>query len=284
MAKKPGTPAWKAGRVWQAIKAGSLKDVRPIPGTRILWVGEGRLRLTWTEDGVKKHTQIRVRRRYLHPRWIPLADETLLAQIASLSKEGLAAQGILRLDGNDYRILIYQQLDDMFSLQRQIEKHILPRYEEEQEKLWGTLEQIKKPGTELEQLIFGRLDQIVAIRPHMAGRAEAVRLRIESIRKRQAHIKDALLMLLEQAPLGERGEPLEGRYLKGAVRGIVDSLAHHHKDLAVIATDVALARDTRWAQFYLERAIAKLCLQELGAAREHLQKAVSRLQWKATAK
>lgn len=147
VAKKEGTPTLTAERVWRAVRDGSLV-VKPIPGTRMLQVVRGRIRLTWGKEGKKDHAQIRLSSIYLNPRWIPLPDNYPTEKLEGLDDRKRAAKGVVRVEDGSFRLLIYQQLDNLFSLLRQIEKHISPQYGEEEDELWG---------------LFGRVDSREAL-------------------------------------------------------------------------------------------------------------------------
>lgn len=279
MAKPQGVPALTAQRVWEAIKRGSLK-VEVIPGTRMLRVIKGRIRLSWQVGDLVKHARIRRTRIYLNPRWIPLPIGFDVSKILGLSREELARQGIIRLKNGDYRRLIYQQLDDPFSLLRQIEEHIMPRYGQEEEELWGLFSSVDLRATlglssapeDLQEAILGRVDQIGVIKTHLSGRSKAVEERIRKLKRLQQHVRGALGMILDLIP-----EQTEGT--EGYVIGLINSLQRHYDSLTLLLEDNPLVHSTRWARYHIQKARHNLERHEFNQARDHLQKAVSYLQW-----
>lgn len=279
MAKPNEVPAFTAERVWKAIQDGSLR-VQVIPGTRLLWVERGRIRLTWREDGRVKRARVRLRRVYLHPRWRPLPVRFDISEIVGISREELARKGIIRLKNGEYRQLIYQWLNDPFSLQRQIDEHIMPRYEQEEEELWSLFSQVDLRAIlgltavpeEMQEVILGRVDQIGVIRTHLKGRSRAVEERINKLRRLQNYVRGALLMILDLIP--ERAEGMEG-YIIGLGR----SLDRHYDQLGFLLGDNPFAHSARWARYHIQKAGVDLSKHEFDDAHRHIEKAIEHLQW-----
>lgn len=281
MAKKEGTRALTAQRVWQAVKRGSLK-VKPIPGTRMLKVTGGRIRLTWGEKDEKRHHRVRLKDIYLNPRWIPLPSWYLASKkVTGLSEKNLAARGLIQLDGK-YYLLIYQQLTDLFSLLRQIKEHILPQYGKEEENLWslfGKIDQrevlgLTRSPAELRKAILGRVDSIGIIRTHLAGRGQAVESRIGILRRLQDNLRGALAMYLELVPESKNEESVVG-----TVRGLSASLKGLADRLQPFLNERLFALGARWARYHIGKAASNLTVRRFGEARTHLQKAIAHLKW-----
>lgn len=278
--KKKGTPALLAERVWQAVRDGSLEQVEAVPGTRLLLVRRGRIRLTWRDNGRVRHARTRLRRVWLNPRWIPLPRGFDAAELWGLDHRQLARRGIIRRGRDDFRLLIYQQLNDLPSLLRQLEEHILPQYEREEAELWQLFSRMDLRATlglaeapqDLQDALLGRVEQIGTIRTHMAARAEAVRTRLKRFQRLREHIRGGLEMVLGLLP-----REVADIELEGAVIGIANSLERHHHSLTPLLADEPFAGPARWARYHLREARDDLLRHDFDGAARHLQKAIEHL-------
>ncbi|MBU0535189.1 hypothetical protein KKC62_03405 [Patescibacteria group bacterium] len=277
MAKKEDTPSLTATRVWKAIKAGSL-EVKTIPGTRMLLLVRGRIRLTWREGDKKKHTSRRLRRIYLNPRWISLPKDypIPISELYRFNKEELATLGIVCLKGNDFRLLIYQQLGDLYALLRQLAEHIRPQYSREESNLWKLLNEAGSRKSLIKQValtgaVLERIEQINTIRTHLAGREEATKSRMRRLSRTQKHVRGALQALLELVPTGEE------KNIGGTVTGLGESLLRHHDTLEALLDDNSFAHCARWARYHLRRARECLAMNNFKGTNQHIQKAIKHL-------
>lgn len=278
MAKREDVPALWAFRAWQAIEEKSL-PVEVLPGTRILRVLPGaRIRMTWRKDGTVHHARIRLRSgSYLHPRWItPPTSYEIGGHPIKMSN---IRRGLIRAQG-EWRFLIYQQVRDLLALRDQIAEHILPKYDYEQDELWGLFDRLDlrevfgltTAPQALREAIFGRLDQIGVIRVHMAGRLEAVQWRIEYLNRLLNRTQGALMMFLRMIP--ESSEfPHQGYNL-----GISESLQHHYDTLAALLKDQPFAHYARWVRYHIHYAQHALQVNDLAKARGHLERAIEHLE------
>jgi len=277
MARKKGTPSLTYERVWKAIKAGSL-EVKRISGTKMLLVIKGRVRLTWIERGKLKHTRIRLNRIYLNPRWITLPKNYPVpkAKLRKLEPKERAALGVILTEENELKLLIYQQLDDLYSLERQINQHIKMRLARESNKLWIRLGRAstQEPWKIVEQpaltgYVLGRTKQIDAINTHMSGRKAAVEARLEWLNKVQNLVRDSLEALMGLVPPGAK--------TNGAIKGVNRALSQHYKTLEELLDDKPFSHHARWARHHIKKAQDYLSANDFAATCKHLQKAIDYL-------
>lgn len=279
MAKPKGVPALTAERVWKAVEDGSLV-VEKIPGTRVLRVLKARIRYTWSEDGQRKSKRFTIPAgSYLHPRWNLILDEREVHRLESCDRGEFLRRGILQTS-QGWQRLIYQQVEDIFHLDRQIGAHILPQYDEEQEELWRLLDQIlTQEAGRLRDAIDQRLQTILAIRPHLAGRAEAVSQRLDLIQRRLKHIHRAIEVLLQQPLLTGAIRNRSKEEIVGTILGISRTLTRHHQELVEIRKERPFNRQIGLAQYYLREAIAWLQIGDIFQATAQLKKALPHLVW-----
>jgi hypothetical protein len=277
MAKRDKTPSLTWERVQKGISAGSL-NVDPIPGTSMLLVNWGRVRLTWIEDGKKRHTRIRLTRVYLNPRWIPLPKEYPLKveELGTMGSGELATRGIIRLNEDGYKLLIYQQLNDLYSLQRQFH-HIKPQYLEEEKRLWEILvdlllKRYLDPEEKIPEDIIERLEQIGAITTHLAGRKEAINTRIRRLKNTQINIKGILEKLMELVPSSK-----DEKNVEGTVIGLGNSLEWQIKLLRKLLKDDPFYNSARWAIYHVRHARIWLEYGLYENVTYYLEKAISLL-------
>jgi hypothetical protein len=277
VARKKGTPSLTYERVWKAIRAGSL-EVKRIAGTKMLLVVKGRVRLTWKVKGKLKHTRIRLNRIYLNPRWIalPKGYPVSKSKLRRLEPKERAALGIVLTEKNEVKLLIYQQLDDLYSLERQIDQHIKMRLSRESNKLWALLGRVstQEPLKIVEQpaltgYVLGRTKQIDAINTHMSGRKSAVEARLEWLNKVRNLVRDSLEVLMELLPPDAKAN--------GAIKGINKALSQHYKTLEELLDDKPFSHHARWARHHIKKAQGSLVVNDFVLAYKHLQKAIDYL-------
>jgi len=268
MAKSKDTPALTFERIYKALKAGSLKKVVRIHGTKVLVVVSGRIRRTWVKKGKKKHGRIRLNRVYLNPRWIPLpADYAVsVSELGKMSKKELYPLGIVYIKGS-YKLLIYQQLDDLASLQRQI-KHIKPQYDRKSSELWKRLEKSDPLNTMFASVTLDRIEDIDAISTHLVGREYAVAARLQRLTGIQDFVKGRLVELLELIPKDG------GTQAEGITKGLDDPLSRQHVELERLLDDKPHAHRAGWARYHISKAQERLLENDIKRARRHMQKAI----------
>lgn len=287
MVKKAGTPALRAERVWQAIKDGTLKVTR-VHGTCMLRVLEAtRLHLTWRENGRKKTARVTLPEGwYLNPRWIPLADSEEFADVSQLDKESLRVKGMLRLDDH-VLVLIYQQVEDILHLKRQLKEHILPQYVQEMRKLHNLMDEIESHAlegavagkvlpeeSELLSILRAREQQIGVIRPHIAARGEAVTFSIGQLQILQTRIRRSLESMLRQPVFTQPGLTIP----ENQILGMTQYLRRIYPQLQGLRQR-PLVTQTKWAQYFIKRAMAEILLRDWETAKDYLEKTVKNLQW-----
>jgi len=268
MARKKGTPALTFERVYKAFKAGSLKKVVRIHGTRILIVVSGRIRRTWEKKGKKEHDRSRLNRVYLNPRWIPLPAnyDISVSELGKMSKKELYPLGIVYIKGR-YKLLIYQQLDDLAALQRQI-KHVKPQYDRESGELWKQLEESDPLNTMFTSVTLDRIEDIDAISTHLVGREYAVEARLQRLIGIQDFVKGTLEDLLELIPEDS------GTQAEGIAKSLDDPLSRRHKDLERLLDDKPFAHKARWSRYHLGKSQEFLAINNFKNAQHHMQKAI----------
>ena len=280
MAKRKDTPALTAERVWEALRVGSLK-AETIPGTRMLRVLEGRIRLTWLEGGKKKHARIRLNKIYLNPRWISLPKDypININKLRLMNNDELNSLGIIPIDRNDFKLLIFQQVSDLAALQRQISEHIQEQYARESSRLWGLLEKSSAQGPlkiweqqALTGVVLDRIEEIDTISTHLAARDEAVASIIERLTKLQRHIRGALQTLRGFIP-----DKAAGKKATGAVKGLRNSLKMHYKSLGHMMEDQPFAHRAYWARYHIEKARKYLKEGSFDRTKHHFDKAIKHL-------
>ncbi len=279
MARKKNTPALTWERVWKAIKDGSL-EVKRIPGTRMLLVIKGRIRITWKSRGKVMRTRFRLSKTYLNPRWIPLPKyyPVSVPKLRKMRKASLYALGIIKRGEDDFKLLIYQQLESVLSLQRQLSEHTKSSYERESNNLWKLLEKawIEEPLKAVEQTaltgaVLDRIEQIDIINTHLDGRLSAVESRLERLSRIQDYVKGALESLLEITSN-------EDEFVtNGTLRSLVNALNLHYKTLEHLLEDRPHSLCARWARYHINKTVEDLTENELISARRHLQKAIDHL-------
>jgi hypothetical protein len=254
MAKRADTPVLTWERVQKAISEESLY-VDQIPGTSILLVSSGRIRVTWIKNGKKKHARIRLCRTYLNPRWVRLPKEypVKILELMEMNKVELAIKGIIKIGKDDFRLLTYQQLDDLYSLERQF-GHIEPKYKEEENRLWEELVNLLlkrslDPFETIPKDILERLEQIDAVTSHLAGREKAIKTRIRRLENTQRHIKGALTKLLEFVPSSKNEKNVEG-----TVKGLNNSLEWQIVLLKRLLKDEPFNNSARWSIYHVRNA------------------------------
>ncbi len=277
MARKKGTPSLTYERVWKAIKAGSL-EVKRIAGTKMLLLVKGRVRLTWKVKGKIKHTRIRLNRIYLNPRWITLPKDYPVpkSKLKKLEPKERAALGIVLTEENELKLLIYQQLGDLYSLKRQIKQHIKMRLARESNRLWTRLEKAstQEPLKIVEQpaltgYVLGRTSEIDAINTHMSGRKAAVEARLERLGKVQNLVRDSLEALMELMPPDAK--------TNGAIKGVNKALSQHYKTLEELLDDKPFSQYAKWARHHIKKAQISLVAHDFKSACRYLQKAIDYL-------
>lgn len=287
MAKKPGTPALRAERVWQAIENGTLK-VAKIHGTRMLRILEvTRLHFTWRENERKKTARITLPEGwYLNPRWIPLASPEEFTEVSQLDDETLRAQGMLRVN-DQILVLIYQQVEDIFHLKRQLKEHILPQYGQELQELHGLMDELESHAlagavagevlpeeSELLKILRSREQQIGVIRPHIAARGEAAQFSVQLLKTLQKRVRQSLQSMLRQPAFVHP----EATVSEDQVLGMVQYLRRLYPQLEELKRR-PLVTQTKWAQYFIKRAMAEILLRNWMVGKEYLEKAVKNLQW-----
>lgn len=280
MAKPKGIPALTAKRAWEAIKSGSLQ-VEPVATTR-MWrvIGPSRIRYTWNKNGRKSKRFSLPVGSYLNPRWIPISNPKEVQELSLLPREDLAQRGIIQTPEGVWYRLIYQQVEGVFHVQRQIQKHILPGYDVEEEELWYLLDQIvTQSAEELRDLLDQRFREIDAIRPQMASRAEAIEGRLRNIKRRLNHVQTAVEAFLRHPLLKGETQGWHKKRIDGAILGVTRTLAEHHRALAEIRKEKPFSRKIDLAQYHLREAIAWLRIGDSFHAAEHLRKALPYLNW-----
>jgi hypothetical protein len=280
MAKRSDTPALTAERVWNALRVGSLK-AETIPGTRMLRVLEGRLHLTWKKGNKKKRARIRLNKVYLNPRWISLPKDYPIPvrELKQLDNDELNSLGIIPVGRNEFKLLIFQQVGDLYSLRRQLSEHIQEQYERESAMLWKLLEKSSARGPlkiweqkALTGVVLERMEKIDTISTHLAGRLEAVESLIKRLSKLQQHIKGALITLKDYIP--KRIDTSAA----GTVRGLRNSLKLHYKSLGYLLEDRPFFQRAYWARHHLEKASNSLKEGRFDKARHHFEKAIAHLE------
>jgi hypothetical protein len=255
-------------------------EVTKFPGTRMYRNVNGRVRLTWKSGRKIKHARIRLNKGYLNPRWIslPKSYPIPISSLKRFGKRRLYTLGIVRLDKDDFRLLIFQQLDDLFSLFRQLVNYTQPRYVKEEAKLYKMLDSVKPhdQDKEVEQDVlvdaaFDKLEEIGFKIPHIAGRVEAVKFRIRLLNKTQELIKGRLESLLEFVP--EDGVVKS----KGTAKGVSNSLRYPFERLARLSDDKPYAHRARWSGYHITKAQELLLEGDIKKARYHMQKAINHL-------
>ncbi len=279
MARRKDTPSLTWERVWKGIREGSL-EVKRVPGTRMLLVIKGRIRLTWKQRGKKRHARVRLNKTYLNPRWIPLPANypISVSKLRKLRREKLYTLGIVRLSEDDFRLLIYQQLDDLSALQRQLAEHTQPKYLRETSRLWKMLEKAssQEPLKAVEQtaltgVVLDRIEKIDAISTHLAGREKAVESRLDRLNKVQSHVRGALEILLDFVPVS--GETK----INGTSKGLGNSLGLHYKTLEHLLENKPFAHYARWARYHIKRAQECLTENNFKGTYRHIEKAIEHL-------
>lgn len=270
MAKRPDTKAIPACRVWQALLDGSVTAV-PLQGTRMLHVQKGRIRYNWVEKGDVKHARVRLNGRYLNPRWIPIPSwyDLSIDQIGFLTKDELIARGLIKRLG-EWRLLIYQQLDDVCSLHRQLEDHIYNAYDQEELKLWEMADQIEF------RRVLGVGDGVRA--RILSARLGVVVERIKYFKKRLEHIRGLIGLYIRTLPNQGTISMLQ----KGVGIGISEGLKHQNESLLIFNHERLLWPRVHWARVCLSKA--STVLRSNGDAdvlevRRYLERALRYLQW-----
>lgn len=287
MAKKPGTPALRAERVWQAIEGGTLK-VAKVHGTRILRILKAkRLHLTWRENGRKKTTHVTLPEGwYLNPRWTLLTSSEEFAEVSQIDDETLRAKGMLRVNDQIW-VLIYQQVEDIFHLKRQLKKHILPQYSQELQELHGLMDELENRAlasavageillgeSELLKILKAREQKIGVIRPRIAARGEAVDFSLQQLATLQARIRRSLENMLDQPAFTQP----EATVTENQALGMAQYLRRLYPQLEELKQR-PLVTQTKWAQYFIKRAMAEILLRNWVVGKVYLDKAVKNLQW-----
>lgn len=276
MARRKGTPALTGKRVWKALRDGSL-EAKEMPGTRVLQVSKGRIRLTWTSGGKKKHARIRLNKKYLNPRWVYLPKDypIPISSLRKMTDDELIALGIGRTKKGALKLLIFQQLDDLASLKRQLVDHTKTRYVKETEELWNTLEKAssREPlkAAELAALtgvVLDRIEEIDVITTHLTGREKGVELRLNRLNKVQKHVKGALETRLRMALKDGTSE------INGTSKSLITHLSSHYETLEYLLDDKPFAHHARWARYHIKRAQESLSADDFKVACKYMQKAI----------
>jgi hypothetical protein len=275
MAKREGTPALTGKRVWDAIQSGSL-IVEEISGTKMFIVLEGRIHLTWLHRNKKKNARVRLKGKYLNPRWIDLTKNYPVSaqELDTLDDNELFDLGIIKLK-EKFKLLIYQQLDDIYSLLRHLQ-HIGPKYVEEQKELWEAWVKIAegkepKPNKDYWVDFFERLEKSTMIPLHMVDRKKVVMFRINRLKSRQEHFHGALLMFLGMIP--EEGS----ENFRGTILGLQKSLENLAEEMRELQKDVPFKNYARWAVYHVKKAASEIYYHDLDSTKYHLKKALGHL-------
>lgn len=259
----------------------------PLHGTRMLHVHTGRIHYTWYSDGNPVSARVRLDGRYLNPRWIEVPSwyDLTIEQIYLLPEEEQLARGLVRSYGK-WQLLIYQQLGDITSLQRQLADHVLDQVDRTETRLWtaevNQIELRRSVGVgdgmhadPVADAIEGQIERARGRKSHMKVRLTAVNERIRFLQNRIVHVRGLVKMHLAMINAVLPGESLP----HGTIIGIYGALTARVQELGVFRHERELWPQICWATYHLQVAQRRLMDADLLCVQGHLLQAIGHLQW-----